>query len=630
MVVDTRPLRTDLSNIDWMNAIRNQAGSEYQNRIPEATQANIQDVVQNLWNWVPGRNQFVDSLVNKIGLTLFANTSWNNPLAVFKRGFLRYGETIEEIMTGLYKAVSQDPDRDELEREIFGKVAPEVQVNYHVKNRRDRYKFSIDEVSLRNAFTSPNGLQTMMGNLMSSVQTSDQNDEYLIMANLFKEFDKAAGDQGIFNVRVADVGLDGSDAAQSRYLLRQLRKFRNVLPFISRYYNPAGMPIAVDPSKLVLFTTADAAAAMDVEALAAAFNLDKAEFSNRQIVLPDGDYGIPGFQAALTTEDFFVCADSLITTTSIQNPANLFNNYWLHHHGVYSVSRFAPFVMFNSQRESTTISRTATPVTGISAFTIYDGNGATQATNLLRGNLYNVSVSAVTNPANGVNDAVRYEVVGAQSTYTHITQTGVLYVAPNETANTLTINAYAVDTDLPQIKASTTRNITGPLVRPWPLPNTLTDADSDTIEEPVLTPTTLKKNTSNNVIIPRATEGYNLTRTIKAGVAFTDATDAVTVAKHNAVAGDTVVFAGIATTTGITNGTTYYVKDVINEDNFTIAATAGGAVINLVNNGTATSATFVAKDGATYKIAAATDFTAVAEAGYEFAAGATTVWSFTP
>lgn len=625
MVTDLRPLATGLSNADWLNAIRNVSGSEYQMRVPEATQANIQDVVQKLWQYPAGRNAFVDALINKIGLTVFANTSWSNPLAVYKRGFLNFGETIEEIMVGLLKATNYDPERDELEKEIFGRSRPEVQVNYHHVDRQDRYKLTIDEPQLNMAFFRQGGLNTFVTNLMNSIQTSDQNDEYLIMANLFKEFDEAAGDQGIHTVHVDDVGNEGSDGPASRFMLRQLRKYSNVLPFISRLYNPAGMPVAARPEELVLFVTADADAAMDVEALAAAFNITKAEFGSRKIVLPTDDFGIPGVQAILTTDKFFVCADKRIETTSIQNPAGLFNNYWLHHWGVYSASRFAPFVMFNSERPSTVINRTATPVTGIGTITVIDELGATQATNVKRNAFYNVTAQAVTNPAGGSNDAVRYAITGNTSSFTKISNEGVLYIAPDESATSISIQIISVDDDT--VKATASRNIVGTYIRPWPDPVVTTDVDSDNVEEPILTADTFKM-VSGKVRVPDPTEGYTVTRVIKEGVTFTDAGDVVGVPKHGAVAGDTVVFGAITGTTGITAATTYYVKDVINADSFTIAATAGGAILPLTTNGTAVSATLAAKDGKNYTIGGLTDFVAAADSGFEIAAGSVTTWTF--
>jgi len=498
MVFDSRDLIDSPSNIDWLNAFRNELGYDYQSRIPEATQANVQDVVQKLWTFKPQMNQFIDALVNRIGLVIFSEWSWNNPLAPLKRGMLNWGETIEEIMVGLIEADEYDSDRDELEKELFGSKTPEVKANYHTVNRRNRYKLTVKEPLLRNAFLSDNGLSTFIGQLLGAAQKSDQYDEFLLMANLFKEMDQAA--DGFFNVNIADIGAEESTPEQNRYALRRMREFGQTLQFPSRAYNLAHMPQAINPDDLILFTTPEADAAMDVEALAAAFNIDKAQINNRKFVLPSHYYGIEGFQAALTTKEFFVVADQRIDTTSLYNPAALFTNYWLHHWQVVSASTFAPLVMFNSSRESTELNRTEYVVTDITAFTVTDQDGATQATSVERGGLYNVGAEAVTTPAGGPLVAVRYAVEGGTSIFTRITNNGVLAVGIDETAATLTIRATAVDSfDVPQYTETTTRTVTGEYVRPWPHPEVREDGDGDGLFE--VTPDQLVMS-DNKVVIP--------------------------------------------------------------------------------------------------------------------------------
>ena len=471
MVVDLRPLRDDLTNVEWLNAVRNEAGYDYQRRIPEATQANVQSVIQSLYTYKPLMNQFIDALVNRIGLVIFQNTIWSNPLAKFKRGTLEYGETIEEIMAGLLEATSYDPDRDELEKEVFGAMTPEVQASYHTVNRRDRYKLTVKEPLLRNAFLTSNGLGEFITNLMSMPQTSDQWDEYLLMANVFKEFDLAGG---YFIENVPDVSDAASDSADSRFLLRRLREYANTLPFISRVYNPAGLPVAARPDELELFVTATADAAMDVEALAAAFNISKAEFASRKTVLPVEHFGIEGIQAILTTNKFFVVADQRIETTAIQNPSALFTNYWLHHWEVISASRFAPLVMFSSTRPSTVITVPATPVTAISTINVKDENDVV-VTELLRGNLYDVEANAVTTPAGGVNNAVRYVLENTNSTFSRISNGGGLFIGADETSESAIIKLYATDSVPPQIQASKELPINGDQIIVWPNPSVATD-----------------------------------------------------------------------------------------------------------------------------------------------------------
>ncbi|WP_206920558.1 hypothetical protein, partial [Alicyclobacillus suci] len=85
-----------------------------------ATQANLRDTLNSLTQYRPMWNQFVDALVNRIGSVVARNISWTNPLQEFKRGMLNYGDTIEEIQVGLLKAHIYDPDRDYMEKAIFG------------------------------------------------------------------------------------------------------------------------------------------------------------------------------------------------------------------------------------------------------------------------------------------------------------------------------------------------------------------------------------------------------------------------------------------------------------------------------------------------------------------------------
>lgn len=479
MVTDTRPLVEGFNNVDWLNAVRNEAGLDYQHRIPEATQANVQEVVSTLWKYKPYMNQFIDTLVNRIGLVIFQEWSWNNPLAPLKRGMLNWGETIEEIMVGLVEADEYDPHRDELEKEIFGAMTPEVQTNYHTVNRKNRYKMTVKEPLLRNAFLNDNGLSTFIGQLLGSIQKSDQFDEYLLMANLFKEMDRAQG--GFFNSQIADIGDENSTPEQSKFALRRFREYAATLQFPSRMYNAARMELAVNPDDLILFTTPAAQAALDVEALAGAFNIEKAEFAKRTFVLPEEHYGIPGFQAAITTKEFFVVADQRIDTTSQSNPAALFTNYWLHHWQVISASRFAPVVMFNSERPSTTITSQSYVTNDITAITVNDAVGVAQATNVKRGEIYDVIAEGITTPAGGPGP-VKYEVYGASpiSLFTRITNNGVLQVGIDEANTTLTIKVTAVEN--PQYSETTTRTVIGDRLI-WSPPEVVSDSDNDGLGE---------------------------------------------------------------------------------------------------------------------------------------------------
>src|SRR5690625_3605892 len=163
-----RPLK-ETSNVAILNAIRNDASLDYQRRIPAATKAGIRDQVKTLTEHRPLWNEFVNALINRIGTVIARNMSWTNPLAEFKRPMLTYGDTIEEIQTGLLRAHVYDPDREYLEKDLFGTELPEVQANFHTVNRREFYKVTVNEHLLRHAFTSAeDGLSQFVAQLMEA------------------------------------------------------------------------------------------------------------------------------------------------------------------------------------------------------------------------------------------------------------------------------------------------------------------------------------------------------------------------------------------------------------------------------------------------------------------------------
>jgi len=494
---DPRPF-TNPNNVDILNAVRAGATLDYQRRIPAATKANIQETIDNLLNYKPQMNEFVDALVNRIGLEIVKYNTWTNPLAKFKRGMLDFGDTIEEINVGLIKAKVYDPDRQSLEQDIFGVEKPDVQSSFHKVNRQNYYKLSINESLLKRAFLAEFGLSKFITALMSTPTTSDNWDEFLLTTGLFAEYYRAGG---FFKSHVPDLGAVDSDSADAKYGLRRIREFAGNLAFPSTYYNASGMPVAATPDELELFITPEANAALDVEALAGAFNIDKAEVPSRTTVIPKEYFGIDGAQAVLTTRDFFVIADQKIETTTAINPVGLHTNYFLHRWQVVSASRFVPAVLFTTE-ESDEIITVQTPVQSINAPVVKDAAGTT-VTSVTRGGLYNVQTYAVTSPVNGANDAVRMELVGAVSPRSYISQTGMLHVSVDEEATSLTVNIFAVDSGEgldDQITTALVLPVIGALVNLWPNAGVAEDTDNDGLLE--RTPEPLTMDAQFNVTIP--------------------------------------------------------------------------------------------------------------------------------
>ncbi len=502
MAVDVKTLKPT-SNEITLDRIRAKSSPDYRARVPQATQAGVSATMKSLMEYRPARNEFIDALVNRIGLVLARNNSWSNPLAEFKSGMLSYGDTIEEYHMGLIKAKTYDPDRDSLEKEIFGTSRAEVQSSFHTINRMDKYKITVDSPMLQRAFLESNGLTSFISKTMESVTTSDNWDEFLLTCQLFPEYESNGG---FHKVQVPDVANPESTAADAKKALRTMRAVADNLTFISTKYNAAKMPMAAKRSDLLLFVTPEFNAAIDVEALAAAFNLSQSQLHGRIIPIPQEQIGIDGVQAIMTTSDFFVIADSLFETTQIFNPDSLQNNHWLHHHQVISASRFVPAVLFTT-KPGDIYEITSNPVRATAVPTVTNAAGET-VSSVIRGEVYALdSVVTTAVPEDKTNDAVRWEVSGNTSNRTYVTQNGILHVAGNEDASTIKVRARTVwiDPTGAQVDAKTNSKdvtVTGPSSALWP---NVAPVTGITVKGVAVSPTFAPNTLAYTVTVPSGT-----------------------------------------------------------------------------------------------------------------------------
>lgn len=320
--------------------------NDFQQRIPDPTQAGISATMSALFQPMNGQyfNQFMDILVNRIAYTYVRGQNYKNPLAVFKGNKINYGSTIQEIAPKWIKAHSYEDDAETL----LKLHRPESEVWYHSQNRRDQYPISVNVDELRTAFTDEYGLNNLVAQLMNTPNNADEYDEFNIMKNLIAEYETR---WGFYKYHLDDYP---ADDASGKAFLTALQTLGGKLQFPSSVYSGTDIPVFAQPSELVLLVTPEAQASLNVNTLAALFNVDLAKVSYRTVLIDE--FPIPDAVALLTTEDFFVCHDTLYNTTSFWNPQTLTTTYWLNHWGVYSVSPFVPAILF------TTAAGTVAPV----------------------------------------------------------------------------------------------------------------------------------------------------------------------------------------------------------------------------------------------------------------------------
>lgn len=353
----------NMDNVQLLNTVRQYCPQDYQNRVPAVTQGNIESAIRAFQTYTADWDTFLGVFLQKIGLQVIRKSEFTNPFSPFKMAPMRLGSKIEEVAINLQKAHAYKNNC----YDVFNGDLPDTRVNWHSTNRHDYYSVQAPlEDVMRQAFISDYSLSQYLGALVDNLITSDQADEYLIFKELFAEY---ATNEGFYNVQVSDVLSANDKAAASRALVSKMRGMYRKVKFPSANYSPEGRNagLVTVGGDMVLVMTADVEAVIDVESLAAAFHMDKADFlADNVVIIDEWPRGFSGVQALLVDRDFFMVTDTLRTMQPAPiNPCNLSQSYFYHVWEIISYSRFVPAISF-STASSTSLPATPAAVTSFS------------------------------------------------------------------------------------------------------------------------------------------------------------------------------------------------------------------------------------------------------------------------
>lgn len=334
------------NSYDIVNAIRNSASDSFKQYVPLANIENVANVGAGITVNQTVQNEFITSLIDRIGLVVIKTVSLRNPLKEFKKGTLPMGRTIEEIFVDITKEKQYNPR--EAEQKVFEREIPNVKTLFHELNRKGFYHQTVQDSSLKTAFVSWSNFDTFLTNIINAMYNSAEVDEFEYMKMLIDNY--AA--KGHFKAVAVDAPI-GATETQLKGLVKKLRATarKMTLPQGSRNFNSMGVRTTTAVNDLHLFITADLEAELDVDVLASAFNMSKAEFMGNRTVLDD--FATPGLKAVLVDKEFFMVYDNLQKMETIRNPRGLYWNYYYHVWQVMSTSRFANAVAFYDTSEAT-------------------------------------------------------------------------------------------------------------------------------------------------------------------------------------------------------------------------------------------------------------------------------------
>ena len=382
------------TNAEILNTIRANASTEYQERVPEAL--GVGGNVSTVFNKYPSmKNEFLTALTNRIARTLFYSKVFDNPLKALHKGMLPYGYSLEQIFVNMAESKGfwehWDASGDAV-KDLVGMKKPDIKTLYIERNFAYKYKTTISDQQLRTAFTEQNGLSRLVEQVVSSVYSKAYFDEFNDMKRVLKahaqamylQYDSTSGKiaekpmtNNVLpsgkNGAVMVVGEYDTAEAKGKAISKAIRTVAGKMAFPTDNYNSAGVKQWSERQQLIYITTPEEQAELDVEVLANAFNMDKAEVNVRVIVVDElptlfnietakatkvADYGTV-LSCALTAardnrtckcrgilmdSDFIQAYDTLIESRTFDNGEGLYTNYFFHKQGIMSTCYFGQIV----------------------------------------------------------------------------------------------------------------------------------------------------------------------------------------------------------------------------------------------------------------------------------------------
>ena len=271
------------------------------------------------------------------------------------------------------------------------------------------------------------------------MQTSANYDEFLVMKYLLA--------RNILNGRLYAVQVPTVTTANMKSVVSVIKGVSNYFEFMSNKYNMAGVANYSLKNDQYIVVNSGFDATMDVEVLAAAFNMDKADFMGHRILVDsfgsldndrlallfenDDNYteltstelaALDAIPAVLVSKDWFMIFDNLLEITEQYNGQGLYWNYWLHAWKIFSVSPFENSAVF---------------VPGAPSITSVELSPATAT--VAAGQTLLLSAEVVTD--NFASKAVVFSVNSEAEEECSIDPLGNLYIFPDATVETITVTA---------------------------------------------------------------------------------------------------------------------------------------------------------------------------------------------
>ena len=337
------------SLVTSLNRIREVSSTIYHQYIPELTsESDIGKLAEPVLSVPEVYNEFCNALINRIVYTQFLAKAYRNPFVVLEGDALPLGYAGQEVYVNPTKGRVYNPDDF---AGLLIKYEADVKVQYTAINVDVQYPVTFSRQALKKAFTSWGDLESFIENLSNSLYNGAYIDEY----NATKQLIAGAFKDNI--AQYVPVSAVNSEANAKAFVAKARELFLNFQTPSSSFNSWAkiggsGRPVVTwtNPEDVVFIVRNDVRAYMDVNVLASAFNMDKADLlgniltvDNFDIYAEDGTKIYDGqyILGMIADKAWFRIRRQDMFMDSFYNPNNRSIQYYLNNIKMYNASLFA-------------------------------------------------------------------------------------------------------------------------------------------------------------------------------------------------------------------------------------------------------------------------------------------------
>ena len=301
-------------------------------------------------------NDFV-GLLKKVIYTAVYSKTFNSPLAQLEGESMPLGQFIEDVYVNPVKARGFNVNDF---AGLLQKYSAEVATQYLTVNSDLQYCVTITREKLRNAFTSWANLEEFITGMTNALY----NGAYITRYNQTKGLPLAAFKKGAVKYEVIT---NPTTEATAKALVRKMRADYSKMQIPSTAYNAwqdvkgegaFALKTWSNPEDIVVLISADVEALIDVEVLAAAFNMSKADFLGRVIVVDDfsqyaddGQVAVDGsmIKAMICDKAWFKIKTQDFAMEDFRNPNNRTYQLYLNDTRMVNYSLFANAKIYTTE-----------------------------------------------------------------------------------------------------------------------------------------------------------------------------------------------------------------------------------------------------------------------------------------